>query len=108
MPVIFHTCAAPYLMLQVFLMLVCFVVFSLYLIYMTTFFLFWFPRYQRYKILGCSGIAPVKAEGIENINLTHIVSQHVDYNLKMKEILEEIDLTSTHAHTGVYGGFDAF
>ncbi len=65
-------------------------------------------RYQRYKILGCSGIAPVKAEGIENINLTHIVSQHVDYNLKMKEILEEIDLTSTHAHTGVYGGFDAF
>eukprot|EP01032_Pedospumella_encystans_P010520 gene10520-12287_t len=65
-------------------------------------------RYQRYKILGCSGIAPVKAEGIENINLTHIVSQHVDYNLKMKEILEEIDLTSTHAHTGVYGGFDAY
>ena len=50
----------------------------------------------------------MKAEGIENINLTHIVSQHVDYNLKMKEILEEIDLTSTHAHTGVYGGFDAY
>lgn len=86
-------------------------------------------RYQRYKILGCSGIAPVKAAGIENVDLTHIVSQvclrslyvhfivhysidyiefwcifqHVDYNLKMKEILEELDLTATHAHTSIYG-----
>lgn len=32
-------------------------------------------RYQRYKILGCSGIAPVKAAGIENVDLTHVVSQ---------------------------------
>jgi hypothetical protein len=32
-------------------------------------------RYQRYKILGVAGIAPVRAAGVENIDLTHLVSQ---------------------------------
>ena len=73
-------------------------------------------RYERYKI-SVSGIAPVDVPGIENINLTHLVtevsphpsclfallcisqfclflfgSQHIHYSTKMKEILEIINL----------------
>lgn len=92
-----------------------------------------FSRYQQIKI-GVSGVAPVKVQGVENIDLTHIVTQvstsfnhkeflnspffltlslflllqHIHYNLKMKEILEEINLSSSLPHGeasfGVYEG----
>lgn len=40
-------------------------------------------RYQRIKI-GVCGIAPVKVAGVENINLTHIVTQVAEKRLSLK------------------------
>jgi len=55
-------------------------------------------RYQRYKV-QVSGIAPVKVAGVENVNLTHIVSKHIEYCSKMKEILQEVNLADVEAYT---------
>lgn len=76
-------------------------------------------RYKQYKI-GVCGIAPVKVPGVENVDLTHIVTQvgawgislysrivsgsypgsfalwvqHTHYSSRMKEVLEALDLGS--------------
>ena len=53
-------------------------------------------RYERWKI-KVAGVCPVPVDGIENINLSHIVEKHTDYCTKMKEILEEIHVTAPFA-----------
>eukprot|EP01032_Pedospumella_encystans_P010592 gene10592-12368_t len=62
-------------------------------------------RYQQWKI-GVSGVSPVPAAGVENIDLTHIVTKHSHYNLKMKEILEEVNLSSSLPHPSSYTNND--
>ncbi len=53
-------------------------------------------RYEKWKV-KVSGIEPVHiCAGIENVDFSAIVEGHGDYGLKMKEILQIIDLKSTH------------
>ncbi|KAJ1422812.1 hypothetical protein B484DRAFT_398912 [Ochromonadaceae sp. CCMP2298] len=51
-------------------------------------------RYERSKLSSTSGLEPVQVAGIENVDLTHIVTKHIHYCTRMQEILAEIDLAS--------------
>ena len=48
-------------------------------------------RYQSWE-LAVAGIAPVEAAGVENVDISHIVSRHLDYRKKMPDILRMLDL----------------
>jgi Protein of unknown function (DUF726) len=43
-------------------------------------------------IKGAGGISPVDCPGVENVNLSLIISGHFDYAVKMTEIVELLDL----------------
>ena len=50
-------------------------------------------RYERWNI-QVAGVAPVVGvEGIENLNLSHIIERHTDYCSKMKEVMIAVNLT---------------
>ena len=71
-------------------------------------------RYERFKY-NVSGVQPVDNEklwgtvlssssslsslGVENIDLSNIIYKHTDYTVKMKEILQSINLTGTHNYS---------
>ena len=40
----------------------------------------------------------VGVDGIENVNLTHIIHKHTDYCTKMKEVLTAINLSQPHTY----------
>jgi Protein of unknown function (DUF726) len=43
-------------------------------------------------IKGAGGISPVDCPGVENVNLSNLISGHFDYAVKMTEIVELLDL----------------
>ena len=51
-------------------------------------------RYKRMSS-AVAGVTNVNSVGIENVDLSGIIKQHLDYPLKIKEILEFIDLTKS-------------
>lgn len=43
-------------------------------------------------IKGAGGISPVDCPGVENVNLSNLISGHFDYSARINEILELLDL----------------
>ena len=43
-------------------------------------------------IKGAGGISPVDCPGVENVNLSNLISGHFDYAVKMPEIVELLHL----------------
>jgi len=58
-------------------------------------------RYENVRVL-VAGVQEVAVDGVENIDMSSIVAKHTDYSLRMKEVLEMVDLLSPPDPANVY------